>query len=274
MRLTQTLKDLARPLVFHRRFQAFGVGTPKSGTASLAGLAERAYRARHEPQSAKLLSRVLAFQGGQTDPDSLRRWLRARDRQLWLEIESAHLLSWLIEHLVTEFPKAKFVLTIRDCYTWLDSEINQQLAPGGGKGPFATASELRYGESHAAYRSERELFEPLGLYPIPACLAYWPAHNRRVLETVPSERLLVVRTHEIEDSLDPIADFFEIPPATLQVDGARVNVRTATTLDLREAVPHDHVDRQARQYCGALMEAFFPEISGVIDAFERWPSSP
>jgi len=137
------LKNLLRPFVIAahteynklplffartpRAFHAYCVGTNKSGTHSIANIFSRCYNARHEPEHYFLIDRILAAANGKIDQKAMARYLINRDKRLWLELESSLLTNLLVDILVTEFKQAKFILTIRDCYSWLDSAINSEL---------------------------------------------------------------------------------------------------------------------------------------------------
>lgn len=109
-----------------RKFHAYCVGTPKSGTHSIAGLLS-SYKSQHEPAKEQYINSVLLFVGGLINNDVLRDFTRSIDVELCLEMNSSNLNEFYIDLYVSEFPKAKFILTIRDCYSWLDSYINNQL---------------------------------------------------------------------------------------------------------------------------------------------------
>src|ERR1043166_1722999 len=85
-----------------RRFHAYCVGTPRSGTESMAGLFAKNYRAKNEPGARSLIYSILDWsrdgRGGEDLP--LRDYMQTRDRRLWLEFEANHLLYYVIDNLV------------------------------------------------------------------------------------------------------------------------------------------------------------------------------
>ena len=50
-----------------------------------------------------------------------------RDERLGLEFDSSWVNYFIIGHLVYAFPDAKFILLVRDCYTWVESIVNHML---------------------------------------------------------------------------------------------------------------------------------------------------
>src|SRR5262245_35407266 len=120
------IKDLLRPHVMPRRFHAFGVGMPKTGTHSLAAVFSR-YRALHEPERRHFMGIIMERTKGNLSESGARERLRWLDRRLWSELNSSWTNYMLLDLLLDEYPRAKFVLTIRDCYSWLDSMLNELL---------------------------------------------------------------------------------------------------------------------------------------------------
>ena len=104
------------------RVKAFCVGQAKSGTASLVGLLSANYRAaQHEPERAATLDLILRHAHGELSDTAIREHLRERDARLDLEYDVAWANQFLTRHLLGVFPAAKFIVLIRDCYTWLQS---------------------------------------------------------------------------------------------------------------------------------------------------------
>lgn len=193
---------LIRSVFQPRRFQIYGVGAPKTGTHSIANIFSE-FRSQHEPdyqQTTRMLERSWL---GDIDRNKRACWLRNRDRLLWLECESSHLIAWFCDVLADEFPHAKFVLTVRDCYTWLNSWINQHISLEAS--PVGQRVRDLYHETDSTY--DVPLLEELGVYTLDGYLTYWANHNAFVLESVPFDRLLVVPTQRISENVERIAQF-------------------------------------------------------------------
>jgi hypothetical protein len=132
-------------------------------------------------------------------------------------LESSNLLSFFVESLVDEFPEAKFILTIRDCYSWLDSCLNHQL---NARRSEDMAFWWRYRDfcfrSEAFQHAAQETFlAQHHFYTLDGYLSYWQRINEKILATIPPEKLLIVQTVEIGQSLDKITQFLHIPIQTL-----------------------------------------------------------
>jgi hypothetical protein len=90
--------------------------------------------------------------------------------------------------------------------------------------------------------------------PIAAWLRGWADANERVLAAVPPERLLVLRTEDLDDSVEALARFAGVPAPTLRQ--AHANCRSSRTGLLGE-VAADYVVEQAREHCAPVMERFW-----------------
>src|SRR5262245_46616926 len=122
----QLAKWALLPLIRPRRIDVSCCGLSKTGTHSLAGLFEN-YRSAHHPDASVRLPLAKGFMLGHVDGSHAERILRRRDRQLWLEMESSSLAGILIEPFVRACPNRKFILTLRDVYSWCDSWIDHNL---------------------------------------------------------------------------------------------------------------------------------------------------
>ncbi len=242
-----------------RRFHAYCVGALKSGTHSIAGMLMRHYRSSHEPRVPELIDAVLAFSRREIARPDLQRLLHRRDRSLWLEMEASAFNVHVLDLLVEEFPDARFILTIRDCYSWVDSALNHQL---GRKLPAHYESFLRYWVAPGSEYARAELvLKDKGLYPLKSYFRAWANHNQRVLDTVPADRLLVIRTNEISKSPKRIAGFLGIPARTLDRSRSR-SFASRKRFDLLSSIDPDYVKEAAQEDCMPLMTRFFPGVTG------------
>jgi hypothetical protein len=246
-----------------RAFHAYCIGTPKSGTHSIAGLFQPRYNSVHEPEHYPLIQLLLANQ----PVNQINKQLTKRDQHLGLELESSNLLSFFVESLVSEFTEAKFILTIRDCYSWLDSCLNHQL---NAQRTEEMAFWWRYRDlcfrpeqcKHAA--QEKTLAEH-HLYTLDGYLSYWQRINQKILSTIPPERLLIVRTLEIEASIDKIAQFLPIPVETLNPSRSHL-YRASKKFNLLWQIDRDFLEQKVEFYCRPLMTQYFPEVRDMNDA--------
>jgi hypothetical protein len=233
----------------------------KTGTHSLAGLFDD-YRAVHHPDAELRLDLAIRLLSNQIDVREIERVLGKRDRFMWLEMESSTLSGILIEPLLKACPEKKYILTIRDVYSWaeswMDHTINKPPRPQSG---FAALDRIRLRGEEFPHTPNDAPLAARGLASLASYFSLWADHNRSVLAAVPPDRLLIVRTSEILDRIPEIAAFAGVSPGSLRPD-----------LGWQFAAPKKHhmlskldasyVGGTAKDRCGDLMEQFFPDDTG------------
>src|SRR4029453_5919642 len=168
-----TLLERLRP----RRLRVLGIGSPKSGTHSLAGVFEARYRTAHEPTALELAGLLAARAEGTAPEAALDRELRRRERRLRLEVNSAGLNGLVVERLVPLSSRSRFVLTLRDPWSWLGSIIPPSLR--GHPAPvYLRLRELRYGTGRPHPPAERVLAGH-GLFTLDGYLGAWGERHQR-----------------------------------------------------------------------------------------------
>ncbi|HEX4125616.1 MAG TPA: sulfotransferase [Tepidisphaeraceae bacterium] len=240
-----------------RQIQAFGVGSAKSGTHSIAALFGRSFRGHHEPACKPMIRAILARSEGTMSDAQVMRMLLRRDRRLRLEMDSSQLNAPFLDLLPTLFPESKFIFTIRDCASYLTSVIDHQLTRGKSSQTWRAMRQWRFGGF--AYSRHEHILRRLDLYPIAGYLAYWARHNRSVLEHVPADRLLVVRTDQITASIPRMAEFLGIPADSLDAGHSHA-YRATRRYGIVEQLDPQFVSDCMHQHCEPIMRQFFPEI--------------
>lgn len=235
-----------------RRFQAYCLGAAKSGTASMASVFATNYLAAHEAGQDALIDFITSA----TDVHDLPAYpVRQRDRTFGLELDSSQLNLFIARDLVREFPDAKFIITIRDCYSWLDSFVNHSLNRSCND-TWRRFRECRFRHHELTHPPEETSLREKGLYTLEGYFSYWAFHYTEALAVIPPERRLVVRTNEITTSLATIADFLGIDAETLPAGASHANVARGANRVL-ESLPREHLVEVAERHCATLMDAYF-----------------
>ncbi len=248
-----------------RRTRLYGVGTGKSGTHSLSGMFSKNVRAGHELQAVKLLDRIFDRHYGRISEQEFTAWILARDRELALEVDSAALNFWILDLLLHEFPDARFVLTIRDCYSWVNSSINQWLRFPDSRPRWLEYQKFRFGNPAFARAPEERVLEEKGFQPLSGYLSYWTMHNGTVLAKVPPERLFVVRTDQIRQRALEITDFAGLPRRSVRLHRTH-EFQNPSKQEIIRRIDRDYLERKVEQHCRPLMTRYFPEIKSLDDA--------
>ncbi len=245
-----------------RRFRVYGVGLPKTGTTSLAAIFG-AFRSGHEVMAHETYGFLAARAGGSATEAALRDFVRLRDIRAALELDSAGFHHAYVDLLVEELPNARFVLTLRDCFSWLDSLARYLLDAGPRGGAFVGWGREQLGlPFDLPYRdaSSRERLRPLLAECLGGFLAYYREGNRNVLAAVPQARLLVVRTHEISHSLDAIARFAGVRPEELDARAAH-QLRAESRASLLRGLGRDSLEALFAGPPDEIMQRYFPQLS-------------
>ena len=252
-RIRRDAMRLARlPFLDARRFDVCCCGLSKTGTHSMAGIFEN-YRSQHHPDAATRIELAIRYLKGEVDSARAARTLHRRDRLLQLEMESSSLAGTLIEPMAEACPQKKFILTIRDVRAWCDSWLDQTLNSPDPSSPFKKLDRVRLRvEDFPPTRHDAPLVER-GFPSLVCFFQLWATHNARVLRTVPSDRLLVVKTEEICERIPDIARWVGVPPETLRADrgwlfAAPKRHRVLALLDA------SYVQETAERFCGSFGE--------------------
>jgi hypothetical protein len=197
--------------------QVFCVGLAKCGTHSVVDMLEPVCRAAHEPGSEELLPLLERARAGSFEVGELRSFLRERDRRLRLDFEANHLLGSFVPHLMDAFPEARFILLVRELRPWIDSLINDQLnlRQWDGYTRWRVVYDQYLGREKRSFPPEEAPLQDLDLYPLSHYIRYWREEPRAILAELPLDRVLVLRTEALSDSLSTIAEFVGVPETSL-----------------------------------------------------------
>ena len=248
-----------------RRTRLYCVGTAKTGTHSIGRMFTRNVRSAHEPERLELAGKILAWHSQRISEEEMTRWILERDCRLALEVDSSMLNIDILPIVLREFPNARFLLTIRDCYTWCDSLINEMLRSAGRMEPVLNEIASSHYQPHLfQHAPEEQLLKEKGLYTLAGYFTYWAKHNSTILDTVPAERLLVVRTDHIGKRAFEIADFAGLPRRTVRIERTH-EYRNPAKHDIIRQIDRDYLQAKVEQHCRPLMTRFFPEIRSLED---------
>jgi len=242
-----------------RRLQLYVVGLGGTGTTTMCDIFEH-YRAAHEVDRRRMLPITNAERMGRLSP-ARRRWeLRRRNVRFRLEVDSAAFLTLFVPELARMYPRARFVVLLRDCFTWMDTRIEKWLRSGetltdltDWAGPYRWDD---YGVKWAVTPSPED--GPLverGLPPVGSLAKRWGETHADLLAVAPRDRTLVLRTEDIDTSLERLAEFCGVDVSTL-TPGVHRNA-LASRERLLARVSRDHVVREAERHCTPVMEQYW-----------------
>ncbi|GAA5520518.1 hypothetical protein LQ318_02225 [Aliifodinibius salicampi] len=244
-----------------RKARIYCVGTPKSGTHSIRQIFKNNLRASHEPERLAFIDAINQYQAQRLNEKQLVKYLRKRDRRLWLEVDSSFLNYFFLDQFIREMPDSKFILTIRDPYSWMDSWLNHELNVPMAE-PLQAIFDQLSGKEQEKYAPEEKILEKLNLPSLKGLLQYWEKHNSQVISKVPGERLLVVRTDQITDRQDEILKFAGVLNGTLPQKSSNSHAYKAKQKHhILNKIDPNHLKKTVNEFCSPVVEAFFPEIN-------------
>jgi len=266
-RLPKTIVRRALKALERRRYvrktRLYCVGTAKSGTHSIAAMFDDAVRCGHELDNIDVIRQILAVSEGKVSESEMMAYIRSRDKRLCLDVDSSQLNFFLLDYLLSQFSDAVFLLTIRDCYSWLDSFINDSLCHSA-TGDWVKFREYRFNTHMYLHPEEERPLKERGLYTLDGYLSYWTYHNKKVLSSISNERLMVIRTSEITKMAREIAMFAGLMARSVRVEKSHA-YRNPIKLNVLGEVDKVHLEAKVEQHCRELMSIFFPEIRSYSD---------
>lgn len=245
-------------LAARRQIHLYGVGLPKSGTASLAHLFSD-YRSSHEPDNREFITHLNLYLRDKLPEYHMRRLLWERDEKFQLEVDSSHFYVYVVELLVGMYPHAKFILTIREPISWLRSFINDTYGFDGGDASsvWNVYRDLRM-RTEEPYPIEEKTLADAGLYSLKGYFSYWCMHITRVLNAVPSEQLFVVSTSEFSTKLQELADFVGVPFSSLHCELSHSH-KAVRQLKFVDKLDSAYLARTCLNICSEPLKQWFPD---------------
>lgn len=254
--LWQSYQGFMRQYLPDRETHAFCVGLPKTGTHSIANMLR--CNAAHEPETQTLLYLYKLHKQGKLSIDQQVRILRARDVQLWLELESNFMLGLVIKALVQAFPDAKYILTVRNPYSWLESQVNQQIEFGHIE-PWKSAFYDMFG-NHP--HTEHDLIlRHKKLNSVAGYLSYWAEYNKLVIENIPKENLLTVNTSELTAKSSSISDF--VGAKGVNASKTHTYARKEKKLRVSELVEPSYITEMIEFYTSDVQKKITEKSEGI-----------
>jgi hypothetical protein len=242
-----------------RRFRIYNVGIAKTGTQSVAGIFAN-YRSLHEYLFADTVEAVARRASGELTDSAFREFIRWRDGLARLDVDSSSYNAFYVDVLADTFADARFIFVIRDYWSWLDSMLNMVLGSGAFMPEWMTDHcRTILGPAYAPSLGDdaEELSKRLPRL-VHDGLAYWSKANRFVLDALPTDRSIQLRTSELSDSLPRLSAFVGVPTASLRRDLRHVHRAGRQFHALRMLGAEERCAAYASAGRGPLMQRFFP----------------
>lgn len=232
-----------------RRLHVYCLGAAKTGTASMAGMFAREYRAFHEPCILDVTLKVEAMLKDQLDERQIVTWLLQRDKYLQLDFESSHPLSYFSAWLPELFPQALFLISIREPFDWLRSRLDfhRQVVPE----KWTRYRNFIWSKGHKEYAPEEEKLSELGLYSLDGYLSQYSEQYKIIFQHIPESRCLIVNTSSMSQSTEKIAEFLSVPLDN--IDPSHLN-NLKDKLYILDQLDRGFVESKIEQHCAWLRD--------------------
>ncbi len=235
-----------------RKTHAFCLGAAKTGTTSIAKIYNKVLRTAHEPEVVNTTDLVMDTLSTNLSELQCKKLIAKRDRRLNLELESSHPLGYLSPYLVEMFPKAKFIVTIREPRAWLKSRVNFHLNKSPAQ--WEKYRHFIWARHHGEFAKEEAFLEQAGLFSLDAYLKQYSEQYNIIFDSIPQERMLLIKTDKINESTDVISDF-------IGYKGKHVVPVHANSLEdstgLEDKVPASFIEQKIDQHCGWMVDKYF-----------------
>lgn len=258
--LKNLLKDLTpaflRQIISPKNLNILCIGTPKSGTTSIANLFSQGYRYEHEGERYPHVKSIHDHFSGNISDETYKKHLKKRAHRLWLDIESNCFLGYRIDLVYKVFPKAKYILTIRDPFSWLNSIFDNNLNfPVNNGFTEKLWHEYFFKPNQYDFSSNEIVLKDLNLYPLDAYLNYWVEANKTAIDAIPSSQLLIIYTNQISHKLDELSKFLNIDENSLNTERSKMNV-TERKYNIMDKLDTLYVKERIEAVCGEFINSY------------------
>lgn len=214
-----------------RRFHIINLSLSRTGTRSIAGLFDR-FRSEHEYMLMETNRHIHAWRAKRITDDEMDEFLLERDRRSQLEVDSTSVLHQAQDRLFPLFPDAKYLLVVRNGADWLVSVIDMSNSIAETCAEHDTFLNMPCGELVRYLPVKPEAFRDLNQLGkhvdpmLPVLATFWGHSTLKTLDNLrnlPPDRVLIIRTENIDYSLDKLAAFAGVEKSELNFEKHHLN---------------------------------------------------
>lgn len=240
--------------VLPRRFHCYCIGAAKTATTSISSMFEHHFDSQHEADIQNTNHNIINYLENKTTQEQMLDYLKERDQQLQLELESTHSLIYIANELSSLFPDAKFIVTVREPMDWIRSRINFHFK----KHPPEWEEYRQYFwmDKTEGYADEEVLLKENDLASLDAYLSQYAQHYSLVAKNIPQNRRLIIRMDDISHKNTEIAEFLGIKASKIVPEHSNSQPNKAAFID---QLDQQFVIQKIWHHCQDLIEEFFPE---------------
>jgi Sulfotransferase domain len=248
--------------------KVFSVGLFRTGTTTMCEMFAKSFRADHEFRVEDEIDAVMKRIAGTASDTELRAFVRERASEKPLDLDSCGAHFGLVDILATEFPEAKFILTLRNVYSWLNSCVGKlygDFVGGWGSRAGMLANSLECLPDYTFGIEDRSGYRIC----LEQMMKTWAGINRYIMHVAPADRLLVVSTETLSLCTDKIAAFCDIDRNLLESCHSNPG-QAANFLDCFDP---DRLEELVEKHCSELMSERYPDFTLRSHSSREWPAA-
>jgi len=213
----------------------YNLGIEKTGTTSIAGIFGN-YNSVHEYSFSETIHKIYDWKNNIINRNDFVDYINNREERRKLPVvDSSSFNHYYADILLEKFSDAKFILTIRNIESWFASDINMIYNYYAGfqnswrKKYFNIRTDSKYNIfPKLSKKSEikNHLTQILlNTDMIKDFLRYYYDSNLKIVNLIPSNKLLIINTNNISSSMKEISSFCEIPESELLIKNSNRNIK-------------------------------------------------
>jgi hypothetical protein len=220
----------------------------------------------HEPDGKVLLDLIIDKLEKSIDHQAFEKAVVALINAQNLDVNSSGINFFILDVLLENFPHAKYILTIRDPYTWLDSLFNHSMFKSCSDN-FTKLRDYRFRPDLYTHPPEEKILKDNNLYTLDGYLKYWFYHNKTIIDRVPEKKLLIIRTDQIQQSIDRLSRFAGLKDSSKMVTNCHA-FPARQKFNILSQINPVYLNRKIEEHCGEVMRTYFPEIKTYQDVLQ------
>jgi len=221
----------------------YNLGIEKTGTSSLSGLLEN-NNSVHEHLFKETTNKILQWKDGSITRDEFVNYIIDRETnrsEPFIDVSTFN--HFYADILLDRFTDSKFILTIRDVESWFISEVNwistincmahhrnefswikdyMRIKQKGEYDMFITTKKHDFEFDNKIKNNVMKTL--LNSSMMEDILEYYYSSNKKVIDLIPKERLLILDTNDISKSDKIISDFCCVPQDSLLYFSSKRNI--------------------------------------------------
>jgi hypothetical protein len=233
----------------------YGIGLFRTGTSTIYENLKTSFRASHEFRMMPTLEIIETYIKGDISRSDFVKYVKRRDMDGKHQVDAAGFNFYFVDILLDLNPKAKFILTIRDCYSWVNSCMGYLFRHYHHDAKKQFIGRLVNNIDHLP--DNRFKWSDRSEYKIcvKQLIKMWAVVNTYMLRYIPSDQLLVLNTDNLSQCIGAIAEFVGTAENDLSIDHANKGEGNNFLTCFNSYELEKIFDR----YCSTLMAEKFPD---------------